>query len=86
MPFGIQPVALQDQGSPPLVYKVLYLEHFDLAAGGAHVFSVFSMLAGCKGVYLNAERDALFSTMFSRSELSANAVYLYIKKQRCYCW
>lgn len=59
---------------------MLYLEHFDLAAGGAHVFSVFSMLAGCKGVYLNAKRDALLSTMFSRSELSANAVYLYIKK------
>lgn len=79
-------MALQDRHSPPLVYKMLYLKHFDLAAGRAHVFSVFSMLTGCKGVYLNAERDALLSTMFSRSELSANAVYLYMKKQRCYCW
>ncbi len=63
---------------------MLYLEDFDLAAGGAHVFSVFSVLTGCEGVYLNAERDALLSSVFSRSELSANAVYLDIKKQKMY--
>lgn len=60
---------------------MLYLEDFDLAACREHVFSVFSVLAGCEGVYLNAEGDTLLSAVFSRSELSANAVYLDIKNR-----
>lgn len=53
-----------------------HLKDFDLAGGGVEVLRVLLILVLFERVDLDAERHALFSSMFSHGEFCANAVYL----------
>lgn len=54
----------------------LYLEDFDLAAGGVDVLDIVAALVGGERVYLDPEGYAFLTAMLPGGELGANAVDL----------
>ncbi len=54
--------------------RIVYLEHFDLAAGNVKTFRGAITVAVGVGFDLNAERNTFFAAVFLRREFGANAI------------